>query len=104
MQLHVDLHKWKTRTHKYIHTASEFTLLRRVSAFTYRPCKRGRLQEVPQTQMFQQLANTVGDGRCHVSESRNWADAAAQEGARAPATIAWASVGQGAKQNAERDL
>ena len=78
--------------------------MRRVSAFTYRHCKRGRLQEVPQTPMFQQLANTVGDGRCHVSESRNWADAAAQEGARAPATIAWASVGQGAKQNAERDL
>jgi hypothetical protein len=56
--------------------------------------------------MFTKLATSVGEGRCHVAESQEWADAAVQEGARAASTIVWASLGGDGERpdRAERDL
>ena len=70
-----------------------------------RPPKRQRLCKVPDTPMFVKLATSVGDGRCHVAESQEWALAAVQEGAAAPATVTWSTLGNdGQSSNTERDL
>ena len=48
----------------------------------------------------------MGDGRCNVSDSQEWAQAAVLEGAASLGTLGWASIGSGGTRanNAERDL